>query len=57
MEILPLEKDVGDDGEDTKADAFLYHFELHQIEWSAIPAEAHAVGGYLATILEESYSP
>lgn len=57
MQALPLEEDVGDDGEDDERHALLYHFELYQIEWTAVVDESDAVGWYLAAVFEEGDRP
>ena len=57
MKTLPLEEDVGYDGEDDEGNTFLYHLELNQREWSAIVHEAHAVGWHLTTVFKEGYRP
>ena len=57
MERLSLKEDVGYDGEDAKADALLHHLELYKRKGTAVALEAKSVGGYLTTILEESYAP
>ena len=57
MQALPLEEDVGDDGEDDERHALLYHFELYQIEWTAVVDESDAVGWYLTAVFEEGNRP
>ena len=57
IEMLALEHDVGQDGEHDDADAFLQHFELHQIEWASVAVEPQAVGGNLAAIFKEGDAP
>lgn len=57
MQALPLEEDVGDDGEDDERYALLYHFELYQIEWTTVVDESDTVGWYLTAVFEEGYRP
>ena len=57
VQSLSLKEDIGDDGEDDKRYAFLNHFELDQIKWSAIIHETDAVGWYLTAIFKEGYGP
>ena len=57
VQSLSLEEDIGDDGEDDKRYAFLYHFQLYQIERTAIVYESDAVGWYLTAIFKEGYGP
>ena len=57
VQSLSLEEDIGDDGEDDKRYAFLYHFELDQIKRSAIIHETYAVSWYLTAIFEEGDGP
>lgn len=57
VQSLSLEEDIGDDGEDDKRYAFLNHFELDQIKWSAIIYKTDAVGWYLTAIFEEGDGP
>ena len=57
VQSLSLEEDIGDDGEDDKRYAFLYHFGLDRIKWPAIIHETDAVGWYLTAIFEEGNGP
>lgn len=57
VQALPLKQDTGNDSEDDKRHAFLYHLQLHQGEGTAIVDETDAVGRHLATVFEESYRP
>jgi hypothetical protein len=57
MQSLSLEEDVGNDGKDDKRYAFLYHFQLYQIERTAIVYESDAIGWYLTAIFKEGYGP
>ena len=57
VQSLSLKEDIGDDGEDDKRYAFLYHLELDQIKRSAIIHETDAGGWDLAAIFEEGDSP
>ena len=57
VQSLSLKEDIGDDGEDDKRYAFLYHLELDQIKRSAIIHETDAVGWYLTAIFEEGDGP
>ena len=50
---LVLKHDVGDDAEYHERDAFLYDFQLHEGERTAIACISYAVGGHLATIFKE----
>ena len=57
VQVLPLEEDVGDDAEDNQRDDFLYDFELHQVERSAVVDEADTVGRHLTAVLEKGNHP
>ena len=57
MELLVLENQVGNDGEDNQRDALLDDLELDEVEGTAIVDEADAVGGNLAAVLEEGDHP
>lgn len=57
VELLVLEEDVGNGGEDHQRDALLDDLELHQREGSAVVDEANAVGGYLTAVLQQGYHP
>lgn len=57
VQVLPLEEDVGDDAEDNQRDDFLYDFELHQVERSAVVDEADTVGRHQEAILYAGNHP
>ena len=57
MEGLSLEEHGHDDGEDEQRDDFLNHFELNELEGTAVIDEAYAIGGNLTDILKEGYAP
>ena len=57
MQVGALKEDVGNDGKHGQRDALLYYLELNEVERTAVLDEAHAVGGHLAAILEESDAP
>lgn len=48
MQMLALEKQVGDDGKDHQRYHLLDHFELDERERASCALEADAVGGHLA---------
>ena len=57
VELLVLEDEVGNHGEDHQRDAFLNHLELDEVERTAIIDKANAVGGNLTAVLEEGNHP
>ena len=57
MKLLPLEKNVGDDAEHNEGDDFLYDFQLHKRERSAVFDKANPVGRHLAALFEEGNCP
>ena len=57
LDGLPLEQEGDDDGEDGEGNHLLDHFELHQIEGTAVSHEADAVGRHGEAVLEKSDSP
>ena len=57
MQVLPLEEQVCDDAEDYQGDDFLYDFQLHQREWSAVIDKADAVRRHKETVLNAGYHP
>lgn len=57
VELLSLEQYVGNDTEHSERNDFLYHFELHQIEWATISHISYPIGRNHKTILETGYAP
>ena len=57
LDGLPLEKEGDNDREDGQGDDFLDHFELHQVEGTAVPLEADAVRRDGEAILEKGDAP
>ena len=57
VELLVLEDEVGDDGEDHQRDALLDDLELHEVEGTAVVDEADAVGRHLTAVFEEGDHP
>lgn len=57
LELLSLEEDVGYDAEHNEGDDFLYDFQLHQREGSAVFDEADAVGRHKETVLDAGDAP
>ena len=57
MKMLTLEENVGNDAEDDERNDFLYDFQLHQRERSAVFDETNPVGRHLAAVFKEGYSP
>ena len=57
MKVLTLEEDVGHNGKNGQRNALLNYFQLHKGERTTVADEAHAVGRYLTTILEEGDGP
>ena len=57
MQMLPLEENVGNDTEDNQGDDFLYDFQLHQREWSAVVDEADSVGWHQEAVLNAGNHP
>lgn len=57
LQMLALEKQVGDDGKDDKRHHLLDHFELDERERASCALEADAVGGHLAAVFKESNTP
>ena len=57
MQLLPLEKQVGYHAEDYQGDDFLYDFELHQREWSAVVDEANPVRRHQKAVLNAGNQP
>jgi hypothetical protein len=57
LELLSLEEDVGYDAEHNEGDDFLYDFQLHKRERSAVFDKANPVGRHLTAVFEESDCP
>ena len=57
MQFLMLEHEIGNDGKYAEADALLYHFQLNQIEGTAVAFETEAVGGHLTAVFEKGDAP
>ena len=57
VELLVLEDDVGDDGEDHQRDALLNDLELDEVEGASVVDEADAVGRHLTAVFEEGNHP
>lgn len=57
MQVVALEHDVGNDGEDRQRDAFLNDFQLDERKGTSIADESHAVGRHLTTILQKGNAP
>ena len=57
MQVVALKHDVGDDGKDCQRNALLNDFQLDEREGTAVADESHAVGRYLAAILQEGNAP
>lgn len=57
MELLSLEKDVGNDAEDDERDDLLNDLQLHERERSAVADEADSVGWHLTAVFEEGNCP
>ena len=57
LEVLALEEEVDDDGEDGQGDDLLDDLELHEVEGAAVAREADAIGGDSEAVLEEGDSP
>ena len=54
---LHMKGDSGEYDKHHEGDDFLYHFELHQSERTAVAFKTHAVRRYLQAVLEESDAP
>ncbi len=50
VELLVLEDEVGDDGEDHQRDALLNDLELDEVEGASVVDEADAVGRHLTAV-------
>ena len=57
VQVLTLEENVGYHGKDSQTDALLYHFQLHQVEGTAVALKTETVGGHLTAILKKGYAP
>ena len=57
LDRLTFEQEGDDDGEDGEGNHFLDHFELHQVEGTAVALEADAVGRDGEAVLEEGNAP
>lgn len=57
LEGLPLEQKRHYYSEYCKGDHFLDHFQLHEVEWTAVPVKTNAVCRNLCAIFKESDSP
>lgn len=50
VKALPFEDEYGEQGENRDGDYFLYDFQLHQGEWTAVLYEADSVSVHLAYV-------
>ena len=57
LQLLVLKHHVGNNHEHGKAYAFLYHFQLYELERAAVSHEAYSVGRHLTAIFEEGNAP
>ena len=57
VELLVLEDEVGNDGEDHQRDALLDNLELHEVEGTSVVDEPDTVGRYLTAVFEEGNHP
>ena len=57
MQVLPLEEQVCDDAEDNQRDDFLYNFQLHQREWSAVIDKPDTVRRHQEAVLNAGNHP
>lgn len=57
MESLTFEEQSNNEREYGKRDYFLYHFELHQGERTAVAYESYAVCRHLCTVFKECKRP
>ena len=57
VEVLTLEKKVGNNGEYHQRNHFLNHLQLHQGEWAAVTLKTNTVGGNLKAVLEKGDGP
>lgn len=56
-EGLLLEKYQHEDGEDGQRDEFLDHLKLPEVERTAVPDEADAIGGHHETVFDQCDTP
>ena len=61
-EVVPVkrfspEKHHGEDGEYNQSDCFLYDFQLHKRECTAVALESDSVGRHLAGVFQQGDSP
>ena len=57
VELLVLEDEVGNDGEDHQRDALLNDLKLDEVEGASVVNEADAVGRHLTAVFEEGNHP
>lgn len=57
MQILSLEHDIGNDGENSQGDTFLDNLQLYQCEGAPITLKAQTVGRNLAAVFKEGNHP
>ena len=57
VELLVLEEDVGNGGEDHQRDALLDDLELDKVERTAIVDKTYAIGRNLTAVLKEGNRP
>ena len=57
LDGLALEKEGDNDGENGEGDNLLDHFQLEEIERTAVANETYAVCGNGEAVLEEGYPP
>ena len=57
VQLLVLETEVGNHGKHNQRDALLNHFQLYEVEWTAIVDKSDAVGGDLTSVLEKGNHP
>lgn len=57
VELLVLEYEVRDDGEDHQRDTLLDDLQLHKVERAAIIDETQTVSWHLTAVLEEGDHP
>ena len=57
VQLLVLEKEVGNHGKHYQRYALLDYLQLYQVERTAIVNKSDAVGRYLTAVLKESYRP
>ena len=57
VELLVLEDEIGNNGEDHQRDALLDDLKLDEVEGASVVDEADAVGWHLTAIFEKSNYP